>query len=182
MWTKLNDVNIKSQKYKYSCFPCSLHMALVNLKYNIKMDDSVEDYFGIYYTTHYNIDLKKEGPSDVLQINKAMCNYCNTNCLSLNYQFLYAKLENSQQIKSINDIEKCVIIAATFDTSGHATLFIKNKEKFTYIWTSTDIKETEKSPQPIGKVVISYDCMKRKICFEDGTTGFLDVDMIWIIV
>ena len=79
VWYKpqgLNNKIVKTQAYNYSCYPCSLHMALVNMRYlnNIKegsIDNSVEEYFNFYikaadHPRHNN--LNEAGPTSVEQL------------------------------------------------------------------------------------------------------------------
>lgn len=154
VWYKpqgLNNKIVKTQAYKYSCYPCSLHMALVNMRYlnNIKegsIDNSVEEYFNFYikaadHPRHNN--LNEAGPTSVEQLYLITLKYLDVkNILVKKYNLFYTRLGiNAISISKLfdwNKEERYVAIVFTFTNMGHATVIYKDGNKYTYIYTSSE--------------------------------------------
>lgn len=147
MWTIFYDCIIKVQKYTYSCFPCSLHMGLANLGY-VEIpyqgeDDSVENVFNKICEMENKEDLNAAGPTSVLQLIDITAKYLKSSNITLSFSEIFYTLEKNTTIldnlNKWNEKRSYAAIVGTYSFGGHATLIIKNEDRFIHIYTGREI-------------------------------------------
>lgn len=148
MWHILYDCMVKEQAFTYSCYPCSLHIGLVNLDYMKaylnKEDDSVEIFFNEACKIENNgISLDVQGPLSVGQLFRITNSYLQWKNIHLrDFNFFYTdngKITiNTQQLLKWNKRDSYVAIISSYTYAGHATIIVKNQNTYTHIYTSSE--------------------------------------------
>lgn len=130
----------KSMKYASSCFPCSLHVVLKNLKSNTQIDDSIEDLLNNLQIKDGVSGLDAQAPDEnavhrlVAQppLNGAGCSIITPTML----RNIDAESFQQQAQSMFNDYKGMVI------GIGHATVIYKTATSYVHIQTSRKITNT----------------------------------------